>query len=153
MVQLDIAKKCAAAMYDADAATKGLGINVEVTGAGQAEARVEVTLGMTNGFDVCHGGYIFMLADTAFAYACNTYDKVTYAGGASIDFLRPAKAGDQLVAVATERHRGGRSGIYEVAVTNQNGDEVAVFTGRSVATRQSLVSGDESFYDTEKLEN
>ena len=153
MTQLDIAKKCAAAMYDADAASKGLGISIEVTGAGQAEARIEVSPSMTNGFDVCHGGFIFLLADTAFAYACNTYDKATYAGSASIDFLRPAKAGDQLIAVATERYRGGRSGIYEVTVTNQNGEEVAVFQGRSVATRQSLVSGDESIYDTEKLEN
>lgn len=149
MNQLDIARKCAAAMYDADAASKGLGISVEVTGAGQAKARVKVSPSMTNGFDVCHGGFIFSLADTAFAYACNTYDKVTYAGSASIDFLRPAKAGDQLVAVATERYRGGRSGIYEVTVTNQNGEEVAVFKGRSVATRQSLVSGDEPNYDTE----
>ncbi len=149
MNQLDIAKKCAAAMYDADAASKGLGISVEVTGAGQAEARIEVLPSMTNGLDVCHGGYIFSLADTAFAYACNTYDKATYAGSASIDFLRPAKAGDQLIAVATERYRGGRSGIYEVTVTNQNGEEVAVFQGRSVATRQSLVSGDEPIYDTE----
>lgn len=149
MNQLDLAKKCAAAMYDADTASRGLGISVEVTGAGQAEARVKVSPGMTNGFDVCHGGFIFSLADTAFAYACNTYDKVTYAGSASIDFLRPAKAGDQLLAVATERYRGGRSGIYEVTVTNQNGEEVAVFKGRSVATRQSLVSGDEPIYDTE----
>jgi len=153
MNQLDIAKKCAAAMYDADTASKGLGISVEVTGVGQAEARVEVSPNMTNGLDVCHGGFIFSLADTAFAYACNTYDKVTYAGSASIDFLRPAKAGDQLVAVATERYRGGRSGVYEVTVTNQNGEEVAVFKGRSMAMRQSLVSGDESIYDTERLEN
>ncbi len=127
-------------MHEADAASRGLGITVEITGVGQAEARVEVTPNMINGLDLCHGGYIFMLADTAFAYACNAYDKMTCAGGASIDFLRPAKAGDELVAVATERHRGGRSGVYEVTVRNQKGEEVAVFTGRSVATRETILS-------------
>ncbi len=137
--ELNIAKKCAATMYEADAATQRLGISVEVTCAGQAEARVEVTADMINGFDVCHGGYIFTLADTAFAFACNAYDELTYAGGASIDFLRPARVGDMLVAVATERHRSGRSGVYEVTVSNQNGEEVAVFTGRSVATRETIL--------------
>lgn len=142
MNELEIAKKYAAAMSATDAASQGIGISIEVTGVGQAEARVDVTADMINGFNVCHGGYIFTLADTAFAVACNTYDKVTVAGGASIDFLRPAKVGDQLVAVAMERHRGGRSGLYEVTVTNQNGEDVAVFTGRSVATRESLLPGD-----------
>ena len=139
MNELELAKKCADTMHEADTASKGLGITVEITGVGQAEARVEVTPNMINGLNVCHGGYIFTLADTAFAFACNTYDKLTYAGGASIDFLRPAKAGDELVAIARERHRGGRSGIYEVTVTNQIGEEVAVFTGRSVTTRESLL--------------
>ncbi len=138
--ELDIAKKCAATMIEADAASRRLGISVEVTRAGQAEARVEVTADMINGFDVCHGGYIFTLADTAFAFACNAYDELTVAAGASIDFLRPARVGDRLVAVATERHRGGRSGVYEVTVSNQNGEEVAVFTGRSVATRETILS-------------
>lgn len=141
---LDIAKKCAATMIEADAASRWLGISVEVTRAGQAEARVEVTADMINGFDVCHGGYIFTLADTAFAFAfaCNAYDELTVAGGASIDFLRPARVGDRLVAIATERHRGGRSGVYEVTVSNQNGEEIAVFTGRSVATRETILSNE-----------
>ncbi len=142
MDQLEIAKRCANAMYEKDAASRRLGISVEVTCAGQAEARVEVTADMINGFDVCHGGYIFTLADTAFAFACNAYDELTYAGGASIDFLRPVRVGDMLVAVATERHRGGRSGVYDVTVSNQNGEEVAVFTGRSVATRETILSGE-----------
>ena len=142
MDQLEIAKRCANAMYEKDAASRRLGISVEVTCAGQAEARVEVAADMINGFDVCHGGYIFTLADTAFAFACNAYDELTYAGGATIDFLRPVRVGDMLVAVATERHRGGRSGVYEVTVSNQNGEEVAVFTGRSVATRETILSGE-----------
>ncbi len=142
MDQLEIAKRCANAMYEKDAASRRLGISVEVTCAGQAEARVEVAADMINGFDVCHGGYIFTLADTAFAFACNAYDELTYAGGASIDFLRPVRVGDMLVAVATERHRGGRSGVYDVTVSNQNGEEVAVFTGRSVATPETILSGE-----------
>ncbi len=129
-------------MYEKDAASQGLGISVEVTGVGQAEARVEVTPDMINGFDVCHGGYIFTVADTAFAFACNAYDRLTYAGGASIEFMRPARVGDALVAVASERHRGGRSGVYEVTVRNQKGEEVAVFTGRSVATRETILPDD-----------
>ena len=139
--ELDIARNCAATMYEADASSKTLGISIEVTGVGRAEARVEVSPAMINGFAVCHGGHIFALADTAFAFACNAYNQVTFAAGASIDFLRPARVGDKLLAVATERHRGGRSGIYDVSVSNQDGDEIAVFTGRSVATRESVLSG------------
>jgi phenylacetic acid degradation protein PaaD len=146
--QLDIAKACAAKMSEADAASRRLGMTVEVTGVGQAEARVEVSTDMMNGFDVCHGGYIFALADTAFAFACNAYNEMTYAAGASIDFLRPARAGDKLLARANERHRGGRSGVYDVSVVNQDGDEVAVFTGRSVATRGPILSGAQYRYDT-----
>ena len=138
---LVIAKKCAAMMYEADTASQRLGFSVEVTGVGRAEARVVVTADMMNGFDVCHGGYIFALADTAFAFACNAYDQLTYAGGASIEFLRQVKTGDELVATAKERFRGGRSGVYDVAVRNQDGEEVAIFTGRSVATRAALLSG------------
>jgi acyl-CoA thioesterase len=131
---LDLARK------EADASSKALGISIEITGVGEAEARVEVTAEMINGFAVCHGGHIFTLADTAFAFACNAYDRVTFAGGATIDFLRPAMLGDQLLAVAKERHRGGRSGVYDVSVTNQEGAEVAVFSGRSVATRETILS-------------
>ena len=91
--ELDIAKKCAATMVEADAASRRLGISVEVTRAGQAEARVEVTADMINGFDVCHGGYIFTLADTAFAFACNAYDELTVAGAhRSISCARPGLA-------------------------------------------------------------
>lgn len=138
---LDIARRCAARMYEADASSKAQGIRIEVTGLGQAEARAEVTPAMVNGFDVCHGGHIFALADTAFAFACNAYDRVTFASGACIDFLRPAKVGDKLVALAKERYRGGRSGVYDVSVTNQDGEEIAVFRGRSMATRTSILSG------------
>jgi len=125
-------------MYDGDAALQLLDISVEVTAIGRAEARFEVRRDMINGHGVCHGGCLFMLADTAFAYACNSYNKVTLAAGASIEFLRAAKLGDQMVAIATERHRGRRTGFYDVVVSNQEGEEIALFRGRSHSTRDTL---------------
>ena len=138
MDDLAIAKQCRDTMYAADVAVRALDIKVEVTGAGRAEAELEIRSEMLNGHDVCHGGYLFTLADTAFAYACNSYNWVTFAAGASIEFLRPAKLGDQIFAVATERHRGGRTGIYDVVLSNQDGAEVAIFRGRSHSTRDTL---------------
>ncbi len=138
MDDLAIAKQCRDTMYAADVAVRALDIKVEVTGAGRAEAELEIRSEMLNGHEVCHGGYLFTLADTAFAYACNSYNLVTFAAGASIEFLRPAKLGDQIVAVATERHRGGRTGMYDVVLSNQDGAEVAIFRGRSHSTRDTL---------------
>ena len=134
-----LAQLCAAKMYADDEASQALGIQIEVKAPGCAEARLEVRADMLNGHDVCHGGLIFTLADTAFAFACNTYNKVTLAAGASIEFLRPAKPGDRLLATATERHRGGRSGIYDVVVTNQDAVDVAIFRGRSHMTSKPLL--------------
>lgn len=135
-----IATRCRDTMYDADVAVQALDISVEVTGVGQAEARFEVRPDMLNGYKVCHGGYLFTLADTAFAYACNSYNKVTLAAGASIEFLRSANLGDRLVAAATERRRGSRTGIYDVVVSNQEGEEIALFRGRSHSTRDTLIT-------------
>ncbi len=86
---------------------------------------------MVNGHGICHGGLIFALADSAFAFACNSHGDNTVAAGAAIEFLRPAREGDELRAVAFERWRGGRSGIYEIEVQNQKGEAVALFRGRS----------------------
>jgi acyl-CoA thioesterase len=132
-----IAKLCRDKMYEADPAIRVLDISVEVSGVGRAEASCEVRPDMLNGFNVCHGGYLFTLADTAFAYACNTYNKVTVAAGASIEFLQAANLGDRLVATATERRRGRTTGIYDVVVCNQDGEEVAIFRGRSHSTRNA----------------
>ena len=139
MSSADIARRCAATMFANDKASKSLGIGVNVNQAGQAEAVFEVTENMLNGHDVCHGGFIFALADTAFAFACNGYDQMTLAAGASIDFLLPAKAGDTLTAVAKEAHRGGRNGLYDVIVSNQDKAQVALFRGRSYATSQPIL--------------
>lgn len=133
-----IARKSAEMMWENDAASRALGIKVEVTGPGRARATFEVRPDMLNGHGVCHGGFLFTLADTAFAFACNTYNKVTLASGASIDFLRPAKLGDTIVAKATEFHRGGRTGFYDVFLKNQHGQDIAAFRGRSHSTRKAM---------------
>lgn len=135
-----IAKQSGKTMWEADVAVRSLDISVEVTGVGEACAMLEIRPEMLNGHDVCHGGYLFTLADTAFAYACNSYNEITMAAGASIEFLRPAKLGDRIVATASERHRGGRTGTYDVLLKNQDGEEVALFRGRSYSTREPLFS-------------
>ena len=139
MNENEIAKKSTAKMWKNDAAARLLGIKVDVPGPGRAEASFEVRPDMLNGHGVCHGGYLFTLADTAFAFACNTYNRVTVASGASIDFLRPAKLGDTIVAVASEFHRGGRIGFYDVYLQNQHGQDIAAFRGRSHASNKPFL--------------
>ncbi len=134
------AKRCADAMYANDAASKALGIRVEIPLAGEAVARMIVRDDMVNGFDVCHGGMLFTLADTAFAFACNAYDDLTFAAAASIDFLRPARLGDELRALAREDYRGRKSGFYSVEVRNQADELVAVFRGRSASRGERLLA-------------
>ncbi len=139
MNELELAQRCADAMWAADRASQELGIVIEVTAPGEVCASMDVQADMLNGHDVCHGGYLFTLADTAFAFACNAYDRVTLAAAASIDFLRPAKLGDRLSAAATERHRGRRTGLYDVIITDQQGRTIAIFRGRSHATDEPLL--------------
>ena len=110
MNDLQRAQLCADKMYANDRASKALGIEIEIPDAGSAIATMHVRETMVNGFDICHGGLVFTLADTAFAFACNAYDELTVAGSGSIEFLRPSVRGDQLRAVATEEHRGRKSG-------------------------------------------
>ena len=141
MTELATAKRCAEKMWASDCASKALGIEIEITEAGSATARMLVREDMVNGFDVCHGGLLFALADTAFAFACNAYNRVTVAGSASIEFLRPAMLGDQLCAVAAEEHRGRKSGYYTVRVENEDGRLVALFRGRSVSPDSSQDAG------------
>src|SRR3954468_4787566 len=124
-----------AAMMAADAASRALGIDVVGHGAGWARARMTVRPDMVNGHEIAHGGLIFTLADTAFACACNSWGPVTVAAAAEIAFLAPARLGDELQALAQERSRRGRTGIYDVTV--RRGDEVvAEFRGRSSELRR-----------------
>jgi len=120
----------AAALFAADQASRGLGMELLHVGPGTAVVQMRVALQMLNGHSIGHGGYVFMLADTAFACACNSDGAVTVASGADINFIAPVHEGDVLVATAAERDRYGRSGIYDVTV--RRGDEVvAEFRGRS----------------------
>jgi acyl-CoA thioesterase len=135
----DLASRCAETMYANDAASQALGITVDRVAAGTARARMTVRTDMLNGHGSCHGGYVFALADSAFAFACNTYDDVTVAAGADVAFLAPVEAGTELVAVATERARRGRSGLYDVTVSTAGGDVVAEFRGRSRSLGRPLL--------------
>ncbi|MGW7516280.1 hydroxyphenylacetyl-CoA thioesterase PaaI [Streptomyces sp. NPDC054796] len=117
-------------MFAADRASQGLGIRLLRADDGAAELRMTVSPDMVNGHGTAHGGYLFLLADTAFACACNSHGPVTVAAGADISFVAPAREGDELTAVATERTRYGRSGIYDVSVL-RDGEVIAEFRGRS----------------------
>lgn len=127
------------AMMAADRASRELGMQVLESGPGTAVVRMVVTASMVNGHRIAHGGYLFLLADTAFACACNSHGPVTVAAGADIVFVAPAREGDVLVAEAAERSRSGRSGVYDVTVRRAPGsggqgdgtDVVAEFRGRS----------------------
>jgi acyl-CoA thioesterase len=119
-----------ARMLADDAASRGLGIEVTDVGLGFATATMTVRADMVNGHNITHGGFVFAVADTAFAYACNSYGPLTVAAAADITFVAPTYAGDKLVARAIERTRFGRTGIYDVTVS-RNGDVVAEFRGTS----------------------
>jgi acyl-CoA thioesterase len=135
----EIARACAAVMYADDTASRGLGIAVDGVAPGRATARMTVTDRMVNGHGIAHGGYVFLLADTAFAFACNTYDERTVAAGGDIVFVDAARAGDALVAEAVERVRRGRSGVYDVTVRRADGSVVAEMRGRSRTIAGSLL--------------
>ena len=136
---LEVARACVKRMFDDDLASQRLGIAITLIAPGEIAATMQVREDMVNGHAICHGGYVFTLADTAFAFACNCYDRVTVAAGASIEFVTPAHAGDELTATAVETHRKGRSGVYDVQVTRSQGDLIAVFRGRSVSLDRPLL--------------
>ncbi|MDJ0910590.1 MAG: hydroxyphenylacetyl-CoA thioesterase PaaI [Woeseiaceae bacterium] len=139
MSDLETARRCAERMYASDEASRALGITVTIDQPGDAIASMQVRADMVNGFGVCHGGLIFTLADTAFAFACNAYDQVSVAATAHIEFLRPAKLDDTLSARAQEEHRGRKSGVYSIVVENQAGEQVALFRGRSASLGEKLL--------------
>ena len=118
-------------MYRNDRASKGLGMEVVDIRPGQARLRMTVRDDMLNGHDICHGGLITTLADSAFAYACNTYNEFTVASGFAVDLLAPARAGDVLTAACFEVNKAGRTGVYDCEVTNQRSELIAIFRGRS----------------------
>jgi len=118
-------------MFANDRASKALGMRIVEVGPGRAVLEMAVRDSMVNGHDLCHGGLIATLADSAFAFACNSYNELTVAAGFSIDILAPGRLGDVLTARCAEVSRAGRTGVYDAVVTNQRGERVAVFRGRS----------------------
>lgn len=136
-----VADAAAQAMWAEDRASRALGMELVSVGPGRAVLRMPVREEMCNGHRLCHGGMIFSLADSAFAFACNSHNKVTVANNCTISFIASAHAGDVLTAEAVERHRGGRSGITDVTVTDQTGRLIAVFRGHSTQIKGELVPG------------
>ncbi len=130
------ADKSAAVMWADDAASKGLGIVLDRVAPGKAVTKLQVEERHLNGHKTCHGGFIFTLADTAFAFACNSYNTRVVAQQNSISFLAAAKLGDTLIATAHEVSRTGRTGVYDVIVRTEHGADIAAFRGNS-----RLVSG------------
>jgi len=126
-----LAERAAQALFERDQASQVLGMRLVEVRPGYARMVMRVRADMMNGHATCHGGLIFALADSAFAFSCNSHNESTVAAAASIDFLASASAGDELSAVATELWRSQRNGIYEVTVTNQRGERIALFRGRS----------------------
>lgn len=118
-------------MFANDRASKALGMRIVEVGPGRSVVEMTVRDSMVNGHDLCHGGLIATLADSAFAFACNSYNELTVASGFAIDLLAPGKLGDVLTARCTEVSKSGRTGVYDAVVTNQRGERVAVFRGRS----------------------
>jgi acyl-CoA thioesterase len=135
----ETARLAAEKLYTGDKASQALGIRILETTLGGARVSMRVRADMVNGHSICHGGLVFTLADTAFAFACNSYGANTLAAAASIDFLAPARAGDELTALASELWRSGRSGLYQVEVTNQKGERIALFRGRSQQVAGNLL--------------
>ena len=139
-----LAEAVAEAMWARDRAARALGMRIDSVGPGRATLSMPVRGDMVNGHHICHGGLIFALADTAFAYACNSHNRVTVASNCTITFVAPANAGDNLTAIAEERHRGGRSGVCDVTVTDQSGKLIAVFRGHSTELKGALVDAHSS---------
>lgn len=138
-----MAKACAEAMWQNDRASKGLGMQIQRVAPGEAVISMTVRKEMTNGHGICHGGFIFTLADSTFAFACNTYDQRTVAQHCAVTFIESAHEGDVLTAHALERTRSGRSGIYDVTVRDGSKKVIAEFRGHSrTITGRLLGSGE-----------
>ncbi len=135
----ELARACVDAMYSRDAASKSIGITIAEVREGFARLNMPITAGMLNGHGICHGGFIFTLADTAFACACNTRNDSNLAQRCSIEYKRPGKAGDRLTAAAEHLSQNGRYGLYQVTVTDQDDKLIALFKGHSCRVKGNLL--------------
>jgi acyl-CoA thioesterase len=136
-----LAEEVGRAMWSRDNATQALGMALTRIAPGAATITMPVRPDMVNGHHICHGGLIFTLADSAFAYACNSYNLNTVASACHTDFLAPAREGDVLEATATERSASGRTGVYDIEVKVQGGKAVALFRGKSYRIKGEVIAG------------
>lgn len=141
MTAQELAEACAHEMWNSDSASQRLGMVLKHIAPGKATLGMELGPAMTNGHGNAHGGYLFMLADSAFAFACNTYNEMTVAQHCSVTYITPGALGDQLTATAREVSRKGRSGIYDVTITREDGTVIAEFRGNSRTLNRPLLPG------------
>ena len=127
----EVAEAARDAMMRGDRASRMMGIEVVAIGPGSATLTMTVREDMLNGHDICHGGFITTLADSAFAFACNAYNELTVASGFDVNLLAAGKRGDVLTATAREVSKAGRTGVYDIVVNNQRDEQIAAFRGRS----------------------
>lgn len=135
----ELAQRVGRSMFEADRASQMMGMRIEDIGPGSARLSMTVRRDMLNGHLICHGGFIFTLADSAFAFACNSRNESTVAAGCSIEFLRVVREHEQLTAVAQERVLSGRTGIYDVSVLDASGQPVAIFRGKSARIKGEVL--------------
>lgn len=138
----EMARACAEAMLAKGEGIRWLGMELQSVGPGRAVFGMTIAATMTNGHGNCHGGFIFSLADTAFGFACNSYNANCVAQHCNITFVTPAVVGDRLTATCVEVSRAGRSGVYDVTVTNQRGETVALMRGHSRMVKGEVLGND-----------
>ena len=136
-----LADATAEAMWSRDRAAQALGLKIVRVQPGASLLTMVVRGDMVNGHHICHGGMIFSLADTAFAYSCNSYNKNTVASACNIDFLAPGKEGEMLEAEAIEQSQSGRTGVYDVTVRSSSGKTIALFRGKSYRINGEVIAG------------
>lgn len=138
----EVADAVREAMWRDDRASKMLGMEILAIGPGSATLAMTVRDDMVNGHDICHGGLVTTLADSAFAFACNAYNEMTVASGFDVNLVAAAQRGDRLTATAREVAKSGRTGVYDIDVTNQRGERIAAFRGRSYTMKgKAIVEG------------
>lgn len=137
---INLANECATSMFNRDKASQAMGMHLLSVAPGCASIGMSVAPHMIQGHGTCHGGYLFALADSAFAFACNSYNDATVAIGCSIDYIAPAHLGDTLTADCTEQSRSGRTGNYDVRIKNQRGQLIALFHGKSYKVRGTVLA-------------
>ncbi len=137
-----LAEACAKVMWNDDSASQRLGMTLDHIAPGKAKLSMTITKAMSNGHGNCHGGYLFTLADSAFAFACNSYNQIAVAQQCSITYLIPGRIGDRMTAAACAVSQRGRSGLYDIRITNQDGAHVAEFRGHSRTIKGTHLSID-----------